>query len=160
MHFFKAATKMFYGGSSTPKPGTPPPLCYLSGFGTYQYNKHPVAIINFSYTLPNDVDYIRTTTSYNSTPTNGSGSNISSQVNDRLGNISQGGLAPSPHFSDAKYDATFINPNTNVSTETTYVPTKITLNIQLSPVVSRNKVSTKFNFADYASGKLLKGGMW
>jgi len=60
IHFFKSATKMFYGQDQNPKPGTPPPMCFLYGFGEFQFNAHPLAITNFSYNLPNDVDYIRT----------------------------------------------------------------------------------------------------
>jgi len=59
IHFFKSVTKMFYGKDSSPIRGTPPPLCYLSGYGQYQFDKHPLVITNFTYSLPNDVDYIR-----------------------------------------------------------------------------------------------------
>jgi hypothetical protein len=51
IHFFKTATKMYYGESSTPPLGTPPPLCYLTGFGKYQFE-------NFTLNLPTDCDYI------------------------------------------------------------------------------------------------------
>jgi hypothetical protein len=60
IHFFKSVTKMFYGQDIDPRGGTPPPLCYLSGLGLYQFNNHPLVLSNFTYTLPNDVDYIRT----------------------------------------------------------------------------------------------------
>jgi hypothetical protein len=59
IHFFRSVTKMFYGNDEIPKPGTPPPLCYLSGMGDFQFDRHPLAISSFNYNLPNDVDYIR-----------------------------------------------------------------------------------------------------
>lgn len=59
IHFFRSATKMFYGQDQNPKPGTPPPMCFLYGFGEFQFNAHPLAITNFNYNLPSDVDYIR-----------------------------------------------------------------------------------------------------
>jgi hypothetical protein len=63
IHFFKSVTKMFYGQDSNPRGGTPPPLCYLTGLGAFQFNNNPMVISNFAYNLPNDVDYIRTDTS-------------------------------------------------------------------------------------------------
>ena len=57
IHFFRSVTKMFYGQDLKYR-GTPPPLVYLSGFGQYQFNNHPCLVSNFTYNLPNDVDYI------------------------------------------------------------------------------------------------------
>jgi len=56
-HFFRSATKMFYGDSSNK--GAPPPLCKLNGYGDYVFNNVPVVITNFTSDLPNQVDYIR-----------------------------------------------------------------------------------------------------
>jgi hypothetical protein len=58
IHFFRSVTKMFYGQDA--QRGSPPPLVYLSGLGNYQFNNHPCVIKTFQYSLPNDVDYIRT----------------------------------------------------------------------------------------------------
>jgi hypothetical protein len=60
IHFFRSATKMFYGQDA--QRGSPPPLCYLSGYGDYQFNEHPVVISQFNYNLPADVNYIRAQT--------------------------------------------------------------------------------------------------
>jgi hypothetical protein len=57
IHFFRSVTKMFYGQSQNL--GSPPPMCFLTGLGEYQFNKHPVLVTNFNYNLPADVDYIR-----------------------------------------------------------------------------------------------------
>jgi len=55
-HFFRTATKMFYGASSPP--GLPPVVCRLSGHGEYQFSNVPVVIQSFSQEYPDDVDYI------------------------------------------------------------------------------------------------------
>ena len=59
IHFLRSVTKMFYGQDQDPKPGVPPPLCYLTGLGAFQFDAHPLAITSFNYQLPTDVDYIR-----------------------------------------------------------------------------------------------------
>ncbi len=55
IHFFRSVTKMFYGQDEIPKPGTPPPLCYLSGMGDFQFDRHPLAISSFIVRLYNSV---------------------------------------------------------------------------------------------------------
>jgi len=154
IHFFRAATKMFYGQDQDPKPGTPPPLVFLFGMGGFQFEAHPLAITSFSYSLPNDVDYIPTTTSSGGgefTNTYSTGTSSS-----RLPpGVQSGGTRPSANFTTAG------------STETvTYVPTKIQLSISCIPIVSRNSISNRFSFKEYATGRLLQGtrnvggGIW
>lgn len=170
IHFFRSATKMFYGQDNDPLVGTPPPLCFLYGLGAYQFDKHPLVISNFQYQLPNNVDYIRADITSSL-----AGVLSPSQEEDkdpptlleRIGNIGSfirlggrilpGGNPVPPVFS----------PPTPGSGEGTYVPTKITMTITANPVVSRNEISNEFSLRDYASGKLLKGsqrpnggGMW
>ena len=55
--FGKLVTKMFFG-KSDPYTGNPPPIVHLYGHGTYQWNRVPVVIKNFQYSLPPEVDYI------------------------------------------------------------------------------------------------------
>lgn len=59
--FFKAATKMFYGNSNFA--GNPPIICQLSGYGPGVFNNVPVIIKSFSMDLPDDVNYIKCSTS-------------------------------------------------------------------------------------------------
>ncbi len=165
IHFFKTMTKMFYGQDNYPVRGTPPPLCYMFGMGGYQFSAHPLAINAFNYSLPNDVDYIKTTApattldqilnpdNLNSLYTEQGISNNKSQ--DRLGSkVQPGGTCPVPKFNYKPKDIT------------TWVPTKIQLSIGCYPVMSRNQVSNYFSLNDYASGYLVKGqtrpggGMW
>jgi hypothetical protein len=62
IHFFRAATKMFYGADSGA--GTPPVVLRLDGYGQYMLNHLPVVCTSFDYSLPEDVDYIDTESSY------------------------------------------------------------------------------------------------
>ena len=156
IHFFRSVTKMFYGATD-PMRGAPPPVCFLSGLGQYQFNYHPVLVSNFSYNLPNDVDYIRA----------GSVSNNGTNLTDRrdrgiaapttttavLGRLlgikaPQGGMTKPPP------------PATLQINSPTYVPTKMDISLTLLPIQSRSDISKIFNLQQYASGSLLKGGFW
>lgn len=190
IHFFRSATKMFYGQDGDPKPGTPPPLCYLFGLGEFQFNAHPLVIYNFAYTLPSEVDYIRAGNADAPPGSNRNSTAIQSPKkpnptffdalagsisNSRLvqgvakiGNvigldIIPGGNLSGPSFQNNTGYNSVVPPGTN---EPTYVPTKIQLSISCNPIVSRNDISNKFSLAEYANGKLLQGvkrqggGMW
>jgi hypothetical protein len=61
-HFFKTATKMFFGGSTYA--GNPPIICQLSGYGPGVFNSVPVIIKSFTVDLPDEVNYIKCTTSH------------------------------------------------------------------------------------------------
>lgn len=150
IHFFRSATKMFYGQDQQPKPGTPPPLCFLTGMGSFQFEQHPLAITGFTYTLPNNVDYIRAGATPNNPGTNlaqyntkSTAANVKSLL--RLGGIQPGGIPAAPKFQKL------------ANKEPTYVPTKIQLQIQCIPIISRNNISNNFSLKQYSSGKLLRG---
>jgi hypothetical protein len=152
IHFFRSATKMFYGQDSNPRNGTPPPLCYLTGLGAFQFDQHPLAITGFTYALPIDVDYIRA-----GIPTSSPGVNKAPETsrnnspNSANGRLPNSGLAPGGGAIPPKF-------NVNYSSKTpTYVPTKIALSITAVPIISRNVISNDFSLRDYATGKLLKG---
>jgi hypothetical protein len=159
IHFFRSVTKMFYGQDKNPNNGVPPPLCYLSGFGAYTFDAHPLVVTNFTYTTPTDVDYIRA-----GSQTNQPGVNISQQkpvLNSFVpSNVrtAMNGLAPKvPNFT---------TQNTMINSEATYVPTKLQLQITCIPIVTRNDISNKFSLKEYATGALLRGskrsggGIW
>ena len=156
IHFFRSVTKMFYGQDQNPKPGTPPPLCYLTGLGAYQFDNHPIAITAFNYSLPNDVDYIRA-----GNPTAPSGVNLSpanvpdnasSAILGRLQNLVRGGGSAPVKFSTT----TAGNYGT---AEPTYVPTKMQISISAIPIITRNDISNNFSVREYATGKLLRGSI-
>jgi hypothetical protein len=165
IHFFKSVTKMFYGQDSNPRGGTPPPLCYLTGLGAFQFNNNPMVISNFAYNLPNDVDYIRTDTS-NSFSGGGmtnlkgqkpKGNMFSKFLSDhRLAgaSLNKNATPPRPNFSSI----------TTKGDNITYVPTKLQIQITGHPVVTRKDISENFKItgADgYGSGALTKNnGIW
>ena len=152
IHFFKSATKMFYGQDTVPRAGTPPPLLYLSGYGLHQFQNHPLLLTNFSYNLPNDVDYIRAGS--NAQWGGVSIAQVASGSSTRLNasGLTPGGTATPTAFSGiASQD------------KVTYVPTKISLSLTFSPVVTRNDISKNFSVKDYAAGKFsgrAGGGIW
>ena len=57
LHFFRSATKMFFGNSGEFQ-GSPPPIVYLDGYGKHYLPHVPCLITNFSHTMPPAVDYI------------------------------------------------------------------------------------------------------
>jgi hypothetical protein len=154
IHFFRSMTKMFYGQDDNPKNGTPPPLCYMFGMGGYQFAAHPLAIQGFSYTLPDDVDYIKTTSA---SPAGTPRPSKYTASDTRLAGtgVGKGGKGPGPNFSTSPGNDTV-----------TWVPTRIQMTINCVPIMSRNAVSNRFSLRDYASGVLLNGtrvpggGMW
>lgn len=154
IHFFRTMTKMFYGQDENPKNGTPPPLCYMYGMGGYQFAAHPLAIQGFSYNLPDDVDYIKTTSE---SPAGAPVPSTTSPSEGRLAGtgVEKGGRGPGPSFQ-----------NTTKTETTSWVPTRIQMTITCVPIMSRNAISNRFSLRDYASGKLVLGtrepggGMW
>lgn len=147
IHFFRSLTKMFFGQDQKPKAGTPPPLCYLTGMGTYQFAEHPLAVSSFAYNLPNDVDYISAAAPAPvQAPT--ARNNLSSSP--RLPtNVGTGGVPAPPMFED--------RPRAN---GLTWVPTKIQMVITCIPMMSRNEVSNEFSLGKYSTGSLISRGFW
>ena len=165
IHFFRSVTKMFYGQDA--ERGTPPPICLLNGFGGYQFSDHPVVVSSFNYTLPNDVDYIRTTNPNNfgldlnnrynpsgaSLPAGGALAGVYRLLNAIPGGLNKGAL---PRIPAPNTVAGSVTNNVPAS----YVPTKMEIDVTLIPVQSRSQVSQQFSLKGFANGDLLKGGFW
>jgi hypothetical protein len=160
IHFFRSAGKMFYGQDA--QRGTPPPLLFLTGLGQFQFNNHPCLLSNFTYGLPEDVDYIRAHIT-NQMLTNLTERNnrkeydysVNSTPSQRLADarLAKGALSNMPFGSPPTMPyAALANP--------TYVPTKIDLSITLHPVNTREQVSKQFSLKQYANGNQLRGGFW
>jgi hypothetical protein len=157
IHFFKSVTKMFYGQDM--QRGSPPPLVYLTGLGPNQFIEHTGVISSFNYVLPSDVDYIRAQTnqmmnidfsSQRKQITTNTNLSISNQ---RLfaAQLTQGALPPN----------LFATQSPNLGSQIpTYVPTKIEMSIQLTPMLSRRQISQQFSLKGFATGALLRGGFW
>ena len=161
IHFFRSATKMFYGSQDSQR-GTPPPLVYLFGLGQYQFNAHPCVIRSFNYNLPSDVDYIRTKpNNYNvnlndTLPKTESGGNPISAVIGRLRNA----LLPRGALPNVPRELISVSQSVSNIDNSTYVPTKITIQINLLPIQTRNQQSQQFSVKGFANGDLLKDGFW
>ena len=168
IHFFRSASKMFYGQDSKPVAGTPPPVLYLDGLGVYQFNEHPCLLSAFNYNLPADVDYIRA----------GGARNYSGGAVNLAGIRNQQGAASNSLLSSTlsrlstlknTFD-NFITPGAKANNPTaqqgtnyygiagqpTYVPTKIDISITLLPLISRAAQAQSFSLKDYATGQGLR----
>ena len=158
--FLKAAGKMFYG--KDPERGSPPPLLFLTGLGDFQFNNHPVVISQFNYNLPDDVDYIKA----NAAQINSQLGNL--QARRPLNNISGPSWAGSTirrllnGLPDGATASNIVGPQTLRANNQlpTYVPTKLSINLQLLPVATRKQVSQQFSLKEYANGNLLREGLW
>jgi hypothetical protein len=155
-HFFKSVTKMFYGqdGKNGPRAGTPPPLCYLTGYGQFQFNNHPLLISGFQYTLPNDVDYIRA-----GSTTQWAGQNISA-YNDKARGRSTNPKDARRASNNLEGKSQMQSVNSLSNSQATYIPTKIQFIITAIPVATRAEVSNVFSVEKYATGELLRKGYW
>ena len=171
IHFFRSATKMFYGQDA--QRGAPPPLVYLFGMGQYQFNNQPCVIKTFTYNLPADVDYVRTQPNNygvnllnrraktTAAPANTIGSVIGRLSNavDLLGNVLNKGALPKLGASPAGQPGVAQQAVYNTA-NATYVPTKIEVQISLLPIQTRSQVSQQFSLQGFAKGDLLRGGFW
>ena len=153
IHFFKSVTKMFYGQDGNPFRGTPPPLCYLTGLGQFQFDQHPLAITGFTYALPTDVDYIRAS----STGTTVAGGTTPSGGTDPYPDVISRRLAAANVQAAAAPKPPSFNFTAATNTQSTYVPTKMQISITAIPIVSRADISKEFSLKDYATGSLLQG---
>jgi len=168
IHFFRSASKMFYGQDTNPVAGTPPPVLYMDGLGVYQFNEHPCLLSAFNYNLPSDVDYIRAGGARNYA---GGAVNLSG-IRNQQGAASNSPLAATlSRLTSLKntFD-NFINPGarannpvsqniTNyygISGQPTYVPTKIDISITLLPLISRQQQAQAFSLKNYATGQGLR----
>ena len=169
IHFLRSCTKMFYGQDL--ESGSPPPLLYLSGLGTYQFNEHSCVVQQFNYSLPNDIDYIRAGSriggydpsqeNFNKDRVQSSSlgqrilSGIAGAVGGPLARLANSGLkkGAEPAMS------AFVGSNIMIS-KPTYVPTRLDVTLNLLPVQSRQQVSQTFSLKGYANGDLLRKGFW
>jgi hypothetical protein len=171
IHFFRSCTKMFYGQDTNPSRGVPPPMLYLTGFGQYQFDRHPMVLTSFTYSLPNDVDYI------NAYP-NGVGGAAVNGAQLRAFDLSKTGTGTIRSAIEGAAQRVLGNglskilgigtsaaqtmtgsatPGATASMEVTRVPTKIQLSITLTPMISRYAMSNEFSLKEYANGNLLRG---
>ena len=167
IHFFKSATKMFYGQDA--QAGTPPPILYLSGHGQYQYHLHPCVLESFNYNLPADVDYIRagsvTVTNTNLITRRDRQSNVPTSTSPIYSAISRlkTVFTPKGALPQAKAMSSFDTAGNSTElggNNSTYVPTHMEIQLTLIPIQSRSQMSKQFSLKEFAQGNLLRGGFW
>ena len=169
LHFFRSAGKMWYGQDA--RRGTPPPLLYLRGLGEHQFNEHACLLSTFTYTLPDNVDYIKTsnTATAQYAPKGrmaaGSGheswsSKITRMVTSGIEDFLTTGELPDIGNLFGFGSSSSGNSLVKVTDGATYVPTKLQIQLALLPVNTRQQVSQEYSLEDFASGKLLKKGYW
>ena len=162
IHFFRSATKMFYGQDA--QRGAPPPLLFVTGMGEYQFNNHACVLTNFEYNLPADVDYIRAG-SVNQNGTNLLKRRTSTQNDLATNPISGAGIRLKQLWDGlgvpkgAVVENVTAAPNFSKNSPT-YVPTKIEISVSLLPVITRNQASRQFSLKQFANGALVKQGYW
>ena len=136
---------------------------YLTGLGQYQFNKHPCVIKTFQYSLPNNVDYIRTKpNNYNlnfNQNLNKTQASPSPGIGSVLSRILNSGLRKGALPGTGSQELVVQQSVTNLA-NSTYVPTKIEIQITMMPIQTRSQQSQQFSVKDYSSGKLLAGGFW
>ena len=56
IQFFRSATKMWFGQGGPV--GSPPPMVFLNGYGSYYFPNVPCVVTSFQHTMGQDVDYM------------------------------------------------------------------------------------------------------
>lgn len=135
IHFFRSVTKSYFGINPYNKAGTPPPVLVFNYLGEYQFNNVPVVVKSFDYTLPDTIDYVAVNTS-------GSSSTLEQDAGPR----GYGGRR-----------STVIRPPTN-SNGYTWVPTHLTVNMELETQYIPIQLRNQFNLDEFRSGKLVNNG--
>ena len=157
MHFFRWATKSDFGAYENQvrrtDAGTPPPVLVFSGYGTEQFNNIPVVLRNFSYTLPEDVDYVTVQTqeaqiiSRDIDMTNIDA--LGNEIGDELQAQDNAGAGIEPDWENI----TKAFPN-----ESTTIPSTMLFAIDIAPQYPPSQLRDEWNLKEYASGELLRKG--
>jgi hypothetical protein len=79
---------------------------------------------------------------------------------DLLGNILKKGALPGGAGAKPGGQPGVAQQAVYNTSNATYVPTKIEIQLTLLPIQTRNQVSQQFSLKDYANGSLLRGGFW
>jgi hypothetical protein len=124
-------------------------------------------VTNFTYDLPENVDYIRARSlnvngmdmlTRRERPQAVPGDPISGAYK-RLADLFSGQGINKGAQSNSSPTALPTPPSLGLNNPT-YVPTSIDLSIKLLPVQSRSQVSQQFSVKKFASGQLIAGGFW
>lgn len=127
IQFFRSATKMWWGSDS--RAGNPPPMVFLTGYGENYFPNVPCVITSFQHTMPQDVDYVQATSTFELVP-----ASVVSRGNNPSASVSQAATT---------------------QTQTTMIPTTSQIVITLQPIYSRKNIYENFSLDSFAKGALL-----
>lgn len=125
LHFFRAVTKMFFGGDNATR-GNPPPILKLNGYGEYVFKNVPVVVTNFTVELTQGVDYIST----------------SQNIQQRTLNYDFQTIPEIEKIS-----------STDDNIPDSWAPTSSLFTVQIQPVYSRDSIKN-FSMQDFVKGNL------
>jgi hypothetical protein len=138
IQFFRAATKMWFGGNSGSHVGNPPPMVFLNGYGDQYFPNVPCVITSFTHTMPPDVDYIAAP--------------LSIATNATMTYRQDVTLAAGTQFSQS---VSQIKTAPVVKNLTTMIPTQSQITVTLQPIYSRKNIYDNFSLDKFAKGELL-----
>lgn len=142
IQFFRAATKMWFGGKSGVNVGNPPPMVFLTGYGDNYFPNVPCVITSFAHTMPADVDYIEALASFEIKST---AATVPSPVQVKPGESAMARAAVMP------------STISSVKTTSTMIPTQSQISITLQPIYSRKNIYDNFSLDNFAKGALISG---
>jgi len=153
IHFFRSATKMFYGQDL--EAGAPPPILFLDGYGQHIFDHIPVVVTSFTVTLEDSIDYISVEQMVNPNDIKVSTAEIKFKGPTNSVRNNKASSNNNPNL--------WKNPEARAAAESnlagvTRVPVKTTLTCELMPVYSRKKISSEFSLKDFAAGNLIGKG--
>ena len=150
--------------------GQPPPLVQMTGLGPHQFNGHKCVVQQFNYTLPENIDYVRTsaggpkdnkTVIQSRAKLEGNGDQFGIfGIAGRIGRLL--GIGATQGAENPRIEQTDPYSSSGLSRAgASYVPTKIELSITLLPVVSRQNQTQEYSTRGYATGENYKNkGHW
>ena len=179
VHMLRSCTKMFTGDGDLQ--GNPPPILRLNGYGDYVFKNIPVVVKSFSVNLPQDVNYINTSSATagaesvlgsGASPTSSLaglssaasgfaglagalGANKVSNALGAIGAISSLATGVSKIFGGSVQSAVGGGPF--ATTGNSWVPTKSSISITLQPIYSREAMR-QFSLQRFVNGDYVSGG--
>ena len=137
IHFFRSATKMWFGQGSNV--GSPPPMLFLSGYGANYFPNVPCVLTSFQHSMPQDVDYVQAAKFVNGTKTE----------------VKEVPMGAGTQFASANYTEKQSTEVATTNEQSTMVPTLSQIQITLQPIYSRSNVYKRFDLTKFANGSLL-----
>lgn len=175
VHLLRSSTKMFTG--EDPNQGNPPPILKLNGYGDYVFKNIPVVVRSFTVDLPQDVNYINTSTALAGPPVGAAngplssiagiagtatqlaglagavGSNKAANVLNTVGKIG-GAIAGVGKLLSG---TSLLGGGLFASPGNSWVPVKSTITVTLQPIYSREAMR-QFSLKTFVNGGYVTGG--